>query len=97
MVRGRLFEQEKQKRKLNEEDPEDIELLEHAEEINPRTGKPQNFSKYVKRLIREEIQRKKFQQQGGNNNNSDLTIIDVPNDDDETYTLEVKNAMSSFL
>ncbi len=75
---------------FNEEDPEDIVLLEHAEEINPRTGKPQNFSKYVKRLIREEIQRKKAQQGRNNESTNDLTIIDVQNDDDdETYTLEV--------
>ena len=32
-------------------DPRDVELLAYAEKVNPLTGKPQNFSKYVKRLI----------------------------------------------
>lgn len=76
-------------------DPHDLELLNHAEKVNPLTGKPQNFSKYVKRLIEEDMKR---EQRGyGSGDTSNLTIIDVPNDDDETYTLEVKNAMSSFL
>ena len=40
----------------------------------------------------------KREQRGYNNSNnsSGLTIIDVQNDDDETYTLDIKNARSSF-
>ena len=75
-------------------DPHDVVLLEHAEKINPLTGKPQNFSKYVKRLIDEDMIR---QQQGGNNPNG-MTVIDSPKfDEEENYTLEVKSAMNSFL
>ncbi|MBC9702367.1 MAG: hypothetical protein H9W83_07490 [Leuconostoc sp.] len=75
-------------------DPLDVTLLEHAEKINPLTGKPQNFSKYVKRLIEDDMKR----EQHGGNHHSDFTIIDSPKtDDDEDYTLEVKDAMNSFL
>lgn len=75
-------------------DPLDVTLLEHAEKINPLTGKPQNFSKYVKRLIEDDMKR---EQQGGNHH-SGFTIIDSPKiDEDEDYTLEVKDAMNSFL
>lgn len=75
-------------------EPFDVELLNHAKQINPITGKERNFSKYVRRLIEEDMKR---EQRGYNGNDSNLTIIDVQNDDDETYTLEVKNAMNSFL
>ena len=75
-------------------DPLDVELLAHAEKINPLTGKPQNFSKYVKRLIEEDMKRG---QQTGNNNTGGFTIIDRQNDEDEDYTIEVKSAMNSFL
>lgn len=77
-------------------DPEEKELYEYATRENPLTGKPQNFSKFVRRLIAEE---KRREERGytNNNNSSGLTIIDVQNDDDETYTLEVKNAINSFL
>ena len=75
-------------------DPLDVTLLEHAEKINPLTGKPQNFSKYVKRLIEDDMKR---EQHGGNHHNG-FTIIDSPKiDEDEEYTLDVKDAMSSFL
>lgn len=76
------------------EDPHELELFDHAEKVNPLTGKPQNFSKYVKRLIEEDIKRG---QQGGNSNPGGFTIIDKQNDADEDYTIEVKNAMNSFL
>ena len=75
-------------------DPHDLALLDHAEKINPLTGKPQNFSKYVKRLIEEDMKR---EQQGGNNNLGGYTVIDIENEEDEDYTIEVKNAMNSFL
>lgn len=79
---------------FNAEDPHELALLKHAEKINPLTGKEQNFSKYVKRLIEEDMRR---EQQGGNTNSGSFTIIDKQNDEDEDYTIEVKNAMNSFL
>lgn len=76
-------------------EPHDLELLEHAEQINPLTGKTRNFSKYVKKLIEEDMKREKT---GGNNNTTGLTIIDSPKfDEEEDYTIEVKDAMNSFL
>jgi hypothetical protein len=75
-------------------EPYDVELLNHAKQINPITGKERNFSKYVRRLIEEDMRRER---QGGNNNTGGFTIIDRQNDEDEEYTLEVKNAMNSFL
>ena len=36
-------------------------------------------------------------QRGNESDTSGLTIIDVQNGDDETYTLEVKSAMNSFI
>ena len=79
-------------------DPEEKELYEYAMQENPLTGKPQNFSKYVRRLIAEDKRRKERGSNDNNSNNSSgLTIIDSPNDPDEDYTLEVKNAMNSFL
>ena len=75
-------------------EPDEVELLNHAEKINPLTGKKRNFSKYVRELIKEDLRREK---QGGHNNPGGLTIIDKPNNDDEDYTLDVKNAMNSFL
>ena len=79
-------------------DPEEKELYEYATRENPLTSKPQNFSKYVRRLIAEEKRREEQGPNNNNNNSSGLTIIDSPKyDEDEDYTLEVKNAMSSFL
>lgn len=76
-------------------DPEEKELHEHAEKINPLTGNKQNFSKYVRALIKEDLQKGK---QGGNNHTSATKIIDSPKfDDEDDYTIEVKNAMNSFL
>ena len=75
-------------------EPFDIELLNHAKQINPITGKERNFSKYVRRLIEEDMKR---EQQGGNNNLGGYTVIDIENDEDEDYTIEVKDAMNSFL
>ena len=78
---------------FNGEDPHELALLKHAEKINPLTGKEQNFSKYVKRLIEEDMRR---EEQAGNNTGG-FTITDRQNDEDEDYTVEVKNAMNSFL
>lgn len=78
---------------FNIADPYDLELFNHAEKINPLNGKIQNFSKYVKKLIEEDIKRG----QPGYNQ-SGFTVIDSPKyDEEENYTVEVKNAMNSFL
>ena len=74
-------------------EPEDVELLEFAERKNPITDKKRNFSKYVRKLIEEDMRREK---QGGNNTGG-FTIIDRQNGEDEDYTIEVKSAMNSFL
>lgn len=81
---------------FNTDDPEEVELLEYAERINPLTGKPQNFSKYVKKLIREEKLRNENK---GNNNTGGFTVIDSPPiiDEEDVYSLDVKNALNSFL
>ncbi|WP_274307010.1 hypothetical protein [Solibacillus daqui] len=78
---------------FNTGDPHELALVEHAERVNPLTGKPQNFSKYVKRLIEEDMKK----EQSGNHPTG-YTIIDSPKfNEDEDYTLEVKSAMNSFL
>lgn len=77
-------------------EPFDVELLEHAMQMNPITGKERNFSKYVRRLIEEDMRRAT---QGGNSPNTNgYEVIDSPKRAPmEEYTLDVKNAMSSFL
>lgn len=40
---------------FNVHDPYEKELFEHAERLNPLTGKQWNFSKYVKKLIENDI------------------------------------------
>lgn len=76
---------------FNTEDEIDVELLDHAERPNSITGKKQNFSKYVKRLIEEDMKK-----------GSTGIVNIVPGTDDEpivrkekdAYTLE---AMGGFL
>lgn len=36
-------------------EPEDVALLEHAIQMNPITNKSRNFSKYVRRLIENDM------------------------------------------
>ena len=67
---------------FNLNDPHDLELFNHAIKINPLTGKPQNFSKYVKRLIENDIR-------------GYITPSIV--EGKTTVNEEVKNAMTSFL
>lgn len=86
---------EKQKRKpvyFSLQDEFDLELLAHAEKVSPLTNKPQNFSKYVRRLIAEDMRKEKEE---------DKKIIQrVMNDEPiirkekDAYTLE---AMGGFL
>lgn len=39
----------------------ELQLLTHAEKVNPRTNKKRNFSKYVKRLIEEDMMKERNQ------------------------------------
>ena len=68
---------------FNLNDPHDLELFNHAIKINPLTGKPQNFSKYVKRLIDNDIK--------------GVTVAPSIVEGNTTINNEVKNAMISFL
>jgi|GEM_PF-1670488 len=85
--------EEKQKRKpvyFSLQDEFDLKLLAHAEKINPVTNKPQNFSKYVRRLIEEDMNKRST---GGVNM---LTEDNEPivRKEKDAYTLE---AMGGFL
>ena len=70
---------------FNLSDPDDLELFNHALKINDLTGKPQNFSKYVKRLIDNDVK--------GVSKYITTSIVEGKT----TVNEEVKNAMSSFL
>lgn len=74
---------------FNTKDEYDLMLLTHAEKINPLTGKPRNFSKYIKRLIEDDM--KPTSNKGVIVSNS-ATMID-----DNAYSSETKEAMSSFI
>ena len=85
--------EEKQKRKpvyFSLQDEFDLKLLAHAEKINPVTNKPQNFSKYVRRLIEEDMNKRST---GGVNM---LTEDNEPivRKEKDAYTIE---AMGGFL
>lgn len=75
---------------FNIRDEHDTALLKHAEQINPLTGKPRNFSKYVKKLIEEDMQR-------GNRNEIRIDKNEPVIREDETYSIQTKEAMNSFL
>ena len=75
---------------FNLKDELDLELLVHAEMINPLTGKARNFSKYVKRLIEEDMK-------GGDFNNKKENVKSHVSTDKDFYTIEIKEAQQSFL
>lgn len=80
---------------FNLTDPNDLKLLDHAEKENPITKKPQNFSKYIKRLIEEDIRREAAMKNGGGESNGIQFIIEgAVSDNPDDYTME---AMSGFL
>ena len=70
---------------FNLSDQDDLALFNHAIKINPLTGKPQNFSKYVKRLIDNDMKGK-----GVYVHQSIVEGKTIVNE-------EIKNAMTSFL
>lgn len=74
---------------FNLKDEFDLKLLEHAELINPLTGKARNFSKYVKRLIEEDMKGDKRESKTENVKNH----VDP---DKDFYTMEVKEAMNGL-
>lgn len=75
---------------FNTKDENDLALLNHAEQINPLTGKARNFSKYVKRLIEEDMNRGPISEIKIDRNKP---IIH----EEETYSIETKEAMNSFI
>lgn len=75
---------------FNIKDEFDIALLTHAEKINPLRGKPRNFSKYVKKLIEDDLNRSK-------GINSNYNFYESTTNEPDEYSSEVKNAMNSFL
>ncbi|MFJ3390522.1 hypothetical protein [Lysinibacillus sp. NPDC086135] len=75
---------------FNTNDEHDLALLEHAEQINPLNNKPRNFSKYVKKLIEEDMKR-------GSESEIRIDKNEPVLHEDETYTIEIKEAMSSFI
>ncbi|MEO4053824.1 hypothetical protein [Solibacillus sp. CAU 1738] len=75
---------------FNIKDEFDVALLTHAEKINPLKGKPRNFSKYVKKLIEDDMNRR-------HSNNGSLIFNNSMINEVEEYTSEIKNAMNSFL
>lgn len=79
---------------FNVKDEMDLELLTHAERINPLTKKKRNFSKYVKKLIEEDIRREKLAGSGGTFNFDQSTTESPVDDRPDAYTME---AMGSFL
>lgn len=81
--------EDKQKRKpvyFSLQDEFDLDLLAHAEKINPLTNKPQNFSKYVRRLIEEDMKRGST---GGVNILPGTENEPIVRKEKDAYTLEV--------
>lgn len=75
---------------FNTKDEHDLALLNHAEQINPLTGKARNFSKYVKRLIEEDMNR-------GPQSEIRIDRNEPIIHEEETYSIETKEAMNSFI
>jgi len=75
---------------FNIKDEHDLALLKHVERINPHTGKPINFSKEIKRLIEEDM--KRGQKSEIRIDRNEPIIIE-----DETYSIETKEAINSFI
>lgn len=64
-------------------DPYEVGLFEQAEKINHLSGKKQNFSSYVKRLIANDL--------------TGVYRMPAANEVEEIQTDETKEAMTSFL
>lgn len=75
---------------FNIKDEHDLALLKHVERINPLTGKPINFSKEIKRLIEEDMKR-------GPQNEIRIDRNEPIIIEEETYSIETKEAMNSFI
>lgn len=72
---------------FNQEDEDDVRRLEYAEQINPLSGKKQNFSKFVKRLIDDEMERN-----NGSNNGVSHSRSKRVNPDKDFYKMEVEKS-----
>lgn len=75
---------------FNLTDEFDLKLLDHAEQVNPLSNKKRNFSKYVKRLIEEDMK-------GDSRDSKTVDVKSHVNPDKDFYTMEVKQAQGSFL
>ncbi|MFJ8459196.1 hypothetical protein ACIQ57_08695 [Lysinibacillus xylanilyticus] len=67
----------------------ELALLKHAEKITPLTEKG-NFSKFVKRLIEEDMKR-------GSGNEIRIDRNEPIMHEEESYSIETKEAMNSFI
>ncbi|MGE7946453.1 hypothetical protein [Lysinibacillus sp. NPDC093688] len=81
---------------FNINDEHELELLKHVERINPLTGKPINFSKEVKRLIEEDMKRS-MESKRSTGNEIRIDRNEPIIHEEETYSIETKEAMSSFI
>lgn len=75
---------------FNTTDEHDLALLQHAEQINPLTNKSRNFSKYVKKLIEEDMKR-------GSGSEIRIDRNEPIIHEEESYSIETKEAMNSFI
>jgi hypothetical protein len=73
-------------------DPEEVLLLDHAEKINTLTGRKRNFSKYIKKLIADDLKREQY-----GNTLGDYAIGRNPNYIEDDVSVDVKNDMMSYL
>lgn len=70
------------------DDEFEVELLKHSEKLF--NGKKRNFSKYVKRLIADDMK------DGSSGGYPTKAVDDPVNEDKDFYTMEIKSAMDSF-
>lgn len=75
---------------FNITDQHELALLKHAEKITPPTEKKGNFSKCVKRLIEEDMKR-------GSGNEIRIDRNEPIMHEEESYSIETKEAMNSFI
>ncbi|PJO42130.1 hypothetical protein [Lysinibacillus xylanilyticus] len=75
---------------FNTTDEHDLALLQHAEQINLLTNKSRNFSKYVKKLIEEDMKR-------GSGSEIRIDRNEPIIHEEESYSIETKEAMNSFI
>jgi len=73
---------------FNIRDEYEYSLLEFVETVNPLTGRVKSFSKYIKRLIEDDMKR--------TNRGMVHNVLGYQDDYEQEYSVETKDAMSSF-